>query len=48
MSKFKLNFSKAKVEKWRYQDEELETMYLDFIKEQEKKDDELHSDFNEW
>jgi len=48
MSKFKLNFKSTKVDMWRYQDEELEKMYLEFVKETEQNDAQLHTDFNEW
>lgn len=48
MSTFKLDFVSTKVDKWRYQDDELEQMYKEFVEEKEKDDEDLKADHAEW
>lgn len=45
---FKLDFVSSKVELWRYQDEELEKMYAEFVAERELTDDKLQAEIKEW
>lgn len=44
MNNYKFNWKSSKVEKWRYQDDDLEDMYRDWMVEQEKKDEDLKKD----
>jgi len=47
MNNYKYNWKGDKADKWRYQDEDLEDKYRDWMKEQETKDTALIKDIAE-